>query len=40
MLIASGFALVYPGYTAKLIGFGLMIAALVIQYLRRDMQPA
>ena len=40
MLIIAGFALVYPGYSAKLIGFGLMIAALVIQYLRRDLQPA
>jgi TRAP transporter 4TM/12TM fusion protein len=34
MLIVAGFALVYPGYTAKLIGFGLMVAALVIQFLR------
>jgi TRAP transporter 4TM/12TM fusion protein len=40
MLIAAGFALVYPGYIAKLIGFGLMIAALTFQYLRRDLQPA
>ena len=34
MLIAAGFALVYPGYTAKMIGFGLMIAALGMQVLR------
>ena len=34
MLIAAGFALVYPGYIAKMIGFGLMIAALVIQFMR------
>jgi TRAP transporter 4TM/12TM fusion protein len=40
MLIIAGFALVYPGYIAKLIGFGLMAAALVMQYLRRDLQPA
>jgi TRAP transporter 4TM/12TM fusion protein len=40
MLIAAGFALVYPGYIAKLIGFGLMIAALTFQYLRRELQPA
>ena len=40
MLIAAGFALVYPGYSAKIIGFGLMIAALGMQYLRADLQPA
>ena len=40
MLIAAGFALVYPGYSAKIIGFGLMIAALGMQYLRPDLQPA
>ena len=34
MLIAAGFALVYPGYTAKMIGFGLMVAALGMQVLR------
>ena len=34
VLIAAGFALVYPGYIAKMIGFGLMIAALVIQFMR------
>ena len=40
MLIVAGFALVYPGYTAKLIGFGLMIAALVIQFLRPNIPAA
>ena len=40
MLITAGFALVYPGYTAKLIGFGLMVAALVIQFLRPKLQAA
>ena len=40
MLIAAGFALVYPGYIAKLIGFGLMIAALGIQYVRPKLQTA
>ncbi len=40
MLIAAGFAVVYPGYTAKMIGFGLMMAALGMQYLRPDLQPA
>ena len=40
MLITAGFALVYPGYIAKLIGFGLMISALVIQYLRPKLQAA
>ena len=40
MLIVAGFALVYPGYTAKLIGFGLMIAALVLQFLRPNIPAA
>ena len=40
MLIAAGFALVYPGTTAKMIGFGLMVAALVIQFLRPKLQAA
>ena len=40
MLITAGFALVYPGYIAKLIGFGLMVAALVIQFLRPKLQAA
>ena len=36
MLIVAGFALAYPGATADLIGFGLVIAALVMQYVRRE----
>jgi TRAP transporter 4TM/12TM fusion protein len=34
MFIIAGFALVYPGWAADLIGFGLMIAALSLQWLR------
>jgi TRAP transporter 4TM/12TM fusion protein len=34
MLIVAGFALVYPGAIADVVGFGLMIAALVLQYVR------
>jgi TRAP-type uncharacterized transport system fused permease subunit len=40
MLVVAGFALVYPGRTADLIGFGLVIAALAMQYFRRDTLPA
>ena len=36
MLIVAGFALVYPGRVADLIGFGLVIAALALQYLRKE----
>jgi TRAP-type uncharacterized transport system fused permease subunit len=39
MLIVAGFALVYPGAVADLIGFGLVAAVLVMQYLRRALQP-
>ena len=39
MLIAAGFALVYPGSVADLIGFGLVIAALAMQYLRKELRP-
>ena len=35
MFIAAGFALVYPGLSADLIGFGLLIAALALQWLRK-----
>ena len=40
MLIVAGFALVYPGRTAGIIGFGLVIAALLMQFLRRDAKAA
>jgi TRAP transporter 4TM/12TM fusion protein len=39
MLIVAGFALVYPSATADVIGFGLLLAALAMQALRREMQP-
>ena len=39
MLIVAGVALVYPGRVADAIGFGLVIAALAIQYFRRELQP-
>ena len=36
MLLIAGFALVYPGAWADAVGFGLVIAALAMQVLRRD----
>jgi TRAP-type uncharacterized transport system fused permease subunit len=36
MLLIAGFALVYPGWQADLVGFGLVIAALLLQWLRRS----
>ena len=39
MLIVAGFALVYPGRVADVIGFGLVIAALAMQYFRAEAQP-
>ncbi len=39
MLLVAGFALVYPGEMADLIGFGLVIAALAKQYFRKELQP-
>jgi TRAP transporter 4TM/12TM fusion protein len=36
MLLAAGFALVYPGWQADLIGFGLVIVVLALQLLRKD----
>ena len=39
MLIVAGFALVYPSAVADVIGFGLLIAALAMQFFRRVMQP-
>ena len=40
MLIVAGFALMYPSGMADLIGFGLVTAALAMQYFRRELQPA
>jgi TRAP-type uncharacterized transport system fused permease subunit len=40
MLIVAGVALVYPGIVADMVGFGLVIAALTFQLLRKRMQPA
>jgi TRAP-type uncharacterized transport system fused permease subunit len=40
MLIVAGFALVYPSTVADVIGFGLVIAVLAMQYFRRQLQPA
>jgi TRAP-type uncharacterized transport system fused permease subunit len=40
MLIIAGVALVYPGIVADLTGFGLVVAALVLQTLRKEMKPA
>jgi len=39
MFIAAGFALVYPGAIADLVGFGLAGVALALQYLRTEAQP-
>jgi TRAP-type uncharacterized transport system fused permease subunit len=39
MLLVAGFALVYPGEMADMIGFGLVIAALAKQYFRKELQP-
>jgi TRAP-type uncharacterized transport system fused permease subunit len=35
MLVIAGVALVYPGWRADVIGFGLVLAALAMQWLRR-----
>jgi TRAP transporter 4TM/12TM fusion protein len=40
MLLVAGFALVYPSNSADIIGFGLVIAAMAMQYLRSDVAPA
>jgi UPF0716 family protein affecting phage T7 exclusion len=41
MFIVAGFALVYPGWLADLLGFGLVLAVLTLQFLRRrDPMPA
>ena len=40
MFIVAGFALVYPTTTADVIGFGLVVIAIVLQVLRRKVVPA
>ena len=40
MLLVAGFALVYPSAAADAIGFGLVIAALALQYFRAELKPA
>jgi len=40
MLLVAGFALVYPSALADVLGFGLVIAALAMQFLRKGLQPA
>jgi TRAP transporter 4TM/12TM fusion protein len=40
MFIVAGFALVYPTAAADVIGFGLVVAAIVLQVLRRKAVPA
>jgi TRAP transporter 4TM/12TM fusion protein len=40
MLLVAGFALVYPSVTADLLGIGLVIAALALQYFRGRPVPA
>ena len=40
VLIVAGFALVYPGVVADIIGFGGVAAVLAKQYLQRQPQPA
>ncbi len=40
MLLLAGFALVYPSAASDAIGFGLVIAALALQYFRAELKPA
>ena len=40
MLVIAGVALVYPGWRADVIGFGLVVAALALQLIRRKAVPA
>jgi len=40
MLLIAGFALVYPGALADAIGFGLVIAALAMLVMRKELRPA
>jgi TRAP-type uncharacterized transport system fused permease subunit len=39
MFIVAGFALVYPGWVADVVGFGLFALAIGLQLLRRKRQP-
>ena len=40
MLIVAGFALVYPSLISDLLGFGLVLLALTLQFMRRQPVPA
>ena len=40
MLIVAGFALVYPSLISDLLGFGLVLLALTLQFMRRQSVPA
>jgi TRAP-type uncharacterized transport system fused permease subunit len=40
MLLVAGVALVYPSPMADLVGFGLVIAALAMQHVRKELAPA
>ena len=40
MLLIAGVALVYPGWRADVIGFGLVVVALALQLIRRKAVPA
>ena len=40
MLIVAGFALVYPSLVSDLLGFGLVLLALTLQFMRRQSVPA
>ncbi len=36
MLIVAGFAMVYPGWASDVLGYGLIIGALALQYFRKE----
>jgi len=40
MLVIAGVALVYPGWRADVVGFGLVVLALALQFMRRKTAPA
>ncbi len=40
MFLTAGIALVYPGAIADALGFGLVLAALAMQFFRKELQPA
>ena len=40
MLVIAGVALVYPGWRADVVGFGLVLVALALQFMRRKSAPA